>query len=207
MADIIIVWIWGKQVEASSKSGECAYVERAVQEVDVGGLTYDKNDTSRYCHGENTQLKTRSFCLIVMLVALTRVLRSINGTIIIPNFDIKNRIEYGGTQVEWPLSGFITEIRLYFTKREYYAIHFRWLGPNHVNATASEAEMALQLSTHEREKKAWKWEKFVAKHVKYHMILGNIMEYRYQGLNLVLESPWHLRNQHYKLLVHLNTFD
>ena len=25
----------------------------------------------------------------------------------------------------------------------YYAIHSEWLGPNHVNATASEAEMAL----------------------------------------------------------------
>ena len=31
----------------------------------------------------------------------------------------------------------------------FYAIHSRWLGLNHVNATASEAEMALQISTYD----------------------------------------------------------
>ena len=29
----------------------------------------------------------------------------------------------------------------------YYTIHSRWLGPNHVSARASEAEMASQMST------------------------------------------------------------
>ena len=65
----------------------------------------------------------------------------------------------------------------------FYAIHFRWLGPNHVNTTASEAEMVLQMSTYDGEKKAWNWKKYVAGHVKYHIILGNRMEYEYQGLD------------------------
>ena len=37
----------------------------------------------------------------------------------------------------------------------FYAIHSRWLGPNHVNTTASEAEMALQMSKYDGEKRAW----------------------------------------------------
>ena len=35
----------------------------------------------------------------------------------------------------------------------FYTIHSRWLGPNHVNATASKAKMVLQTSTYEGEKK------------------------------------------------------
>ena len=35
----------------------------------------------------------------------------------------------------------------------YYVIHSRWLGPNHVNATASESDMALQMSTYNGEKR------------------------------------------------------
>ena len=34
----------------------------------------------------------------------------------------------------------------------YYAIHSRWLGPNHVNMTASEAKMALQTSMYDGKK-------------------------------------------------------
>ena len=41
----------------------------------------------------------------------------------------------------------------------YYAIKSRWLGPNHVNARASEAKMALQMSMYDGEKKTWNWEK------------------------------------------------
>ena len=57
--------------------------------------------------------------------------------------------------------------------------HSRWLGLNHVNATVSEAEMALQTSTYDGEKRAWNWEKYVARYVKYHIILGDLMEYGY----------------------------
>ena len=39
------------------------------------------------------------------------------------------------------------------------------------------------MSMYDREKKAWNWEKYVAQHVKYHIILGNLMEYGYQGLD------------------------
>ena len=49
----------------------------------------------------------------------------------------------------------------------FHSIHSRWLGPNHANATASEAEMSLQMSTYSGEKKAWNWEKYVACNVKY----------------------------------------
>ena len=65
----------------------------------------------------------------------------------------------------------------------FHAIHSRWLGPNHVNVTASGAELVLQKLTYNREKKAGKLEKYVAQHVKYHIILGYLMEYRYQGLD------------------------
>ena len=43
----------------------------------------------------------------------------------------------------------------------YHPIHSMWLGQNHVNVTASEAKMTLQMSVH-GEKKAWNWEKYVA---------------------------------------------
>ena len=43
----------------------------------------------------------------------------------------------------------------------FYVINSRWLSPNQVNATESEAEMALQMLTFDREKKAWNWEKYV----------------------------------------------
>ena len=33
------------------------------------------------------------------------------------------------------------------SKEAFYAIHSRWLGPNHVNMTASKAKTALQMST------------------------------------------------------------
>ena len=69
------------------------------------------------------------------------------------------------------------------SKGKFYAIHSRWLGPNHVNTTASEAEMALQMPTYDGEKKALSREKYVACHVKYHIILGNFMEYGYQSLD------------------------
>ena len=53
----------------------------------------------------------------------------------------------------------------------FYAIHSMWIGLIHVNAIASEAKIALQMSTYDKEKRAWKG-KFVACHVKYHIILG-----------------------------------
>ena len=65
----------------------------------------------------------------------------------------------------------------------FYSIHSRWLGPNHVNVMASEAEMALQRSMYDRGKRAWNLEKYVACHVKYNSILGNLMEYGYQCLD------------------------
>ena len=65
----------------------------------------------------------------------------------------------------------------------FHAIHSRWLGKNHVKVTALEAEMALQMSTYDREKRSWNQEKYVAHHVKYHIIFGNLVEYVYQGLD------------------------
>ena len=68
-------------------------------------------------------------------------------------------------------------------KGAFYAIHSRGLGPKHVNTTASEAEMALQMSMYDGKKRAWNWEKYVAHHVKYHIILTNLIEYGYQCLD------------------------
>ena len=39
----------------------------------------------------------------------------------------------------------------------FYAIYSMWLGPNHINVTASEAKLGLQTSTYDGEKKAWNW--------------------------------------------------
>ena len=72
-------------------------------------------------------------------------------------------------------------------KGMFYMIHSRWLGPNHINMTASKAMSVLQTSLHDREKKAWNWEKYFVKYVKYQIILGNLMEYGYQCLNLRLK--------------------
>ena len=68
-------------------------------------------------------------------------------------------------------------------KGAFYAIESRWLGLNHVNMTASEAEVALQMSTYYGEKKAWNWERDTACHVKCHIILENLIKYGYQGLD------------------------
>ena len=57
------------------------------------------------------------------------------------------------------------------------------VGPNHVRATASEAEWVLQMLVYNREKKACNWDKYVAQHVKYHIFVKNLMEYGYQGLS------------------------
>ena len=93
---------------------------RASGKADIRSLTYDVKDVSHYCSSENTQPKTWSFWLIVKWEDSTRALRLINGRIIIPNFDIGNWVEYGGTLTEgatgpWPLSTFIIWIRLEFT--------------------------------------------------------------------------------------------
>ena len=40
-------------------------------------------------------------------------------------------------------------------KGAFYVIHSRWLGPNHVIVIPSEAKLAQQTSTYDREKKAW----------------------------------------------------
>ena len=50
-------------------------------------------------------------------------------------------------------------------REAFYAIDSRCLGSNHVNVTASEAEMALQTSMYDGETKALNWGKHVAQHV------------------------------------------
>ena len=55
--------------------------------------------------------------------------------------------------------------------------------PFQVIRPKSKAQLVLQMSMYDGEMKAWKWEKYVAQHVKYHIILGNFMEYGYQGLD------------------------
>ena len=50
-------------------------------------------------------------------------------------------------------------------RRAFYIIQSRWLGPKHVNAKVSEAEMTLHMPIYDGENKAWNWEKYVAHHV------------------------------------------
>ena len=56
--------------------------------------------------------------------------------------------------------------------------------------TASVAKMALQTFTCYREKNIWNWEKYVTQNVKYHIILGSLMEYGYQGLDSGLKVQY-----------------
>ena len=44
----------------------------------------------------------------------------------------------------------------------FYAILSRWLGQNHVNDKASEAEMVLQMLTYDGDKRTWNWEMYEA---------------------------------------------
>ena len=39
------------------------------------------------------------------------------------------------------------------------------------------------MSTYDGDKRAWNWEKYIARNVKYHIILGNLMKYGFQGLD------------------------
>ena len=55
-------------------------------------------------------------------------------------------------------------VRQHKSKRDckgvFYAIHSRWLGSNHVNRTASEDKLVLQM--YDGEKKAWNGDKYNA---------------------------------------------
>ena len=101
-------------------------------------------------------------------------------------YDIVNRNVYGILDQICKDAHLYPYVKQYKSKRDgrraSYAILSRWLSLNHVNVTASEAKMALHMSTYDG-KKAWNWEKYVACHVKYHIILGNLMHYGYQGLD------------------------
>ena len=55
----------------------------------------------------------------------------------------------------------------------FYAIHSRWGGPNHVNTTASKAEMSLLMFTYEE---SMDLGEVVAQQDKYHIILGNLVK-------------------------------
>ena len=70
-------------------------------------------------------------------------------------------------------------VKQHMSKRDgrgaFYAIHSRWLVLNHLNITALEAKSALKTSIYDWEKKAWNWEKHIAQHVKYNIILVSLM--------------------------------
>ena len=65
----------------------------------------------------------------------------------------------------------------------FYAIQSRWLESNHVNLIASEAEEPLQMSMYDGKKKTLNWEKYGFRHFKYYIILKNLKEYGYQGID------------------------
>ena len=62
----------------------------------------------------------------------------------------------------WSMTSWITDLYPYVMQQKpkrdnrgaFYAIHSKWLGPNQVNTIASKAEMTLQTSTYNGEKRA-----------------------------------------------------
>ena len=108
-------------------------------------------------------------------------------------YKIDNRTVYDIWDQIWKDTDLYPYVKQHKSKRDgwgvYYAIHC----PNHVNATASEVEMALQTSTYDAEKKAWNWEKYVTGNIKYCFIIENLKEYGYQDLDPGLKV-WYLLN-------------
>ena len=63
-------------------------------------------------------------------------------------------------------NGLYPYVKKHMSKRDgrgaFYVIYSRWIGQNHVNVTESKAKLVLQMSTYDRDKMAWSWEKYVA---------------------------------------------
>ena len=70
-------------------------------------------------------------------------------------------------------------------REAFSAIHFRWLGLNHVNETGSEAKMQLQATIIEKSRHGTQKSMLldISRHVKYYIILGKLMEYGDQCLD------------------------
>ena len=75
-----------------------------------------------------------------------------------PEYEIDNWTVYDFLDQICKETDLYLYIKQHKSKRDsrwaYYDILYRWLGPKYVNASASEAEMALQTSTYDGEKKA-----------------------------------------------------
>ena len=74
-------------------------------------------------------------------------------------YEMDNRTVYHTLNQICKDTDLYTCIKQHKSKRDcrsaFYAIQSRWLGPNHVNSTASETEAILQTLTYDGEKKAW----------------------------------------------------
>ena len=72
-------------------------------------------------------------------------------------YEIDNKNVYNILDQIFKDTNFYPYVKQHKSKRDsrgaFYAIHSRWLDQNHVNATASEAEMALQISMYNSKKK------------------------------------------------------
>ena len=79
----------------------------------------------------------------------------------------------------------------------FYAIHSKWLGPNHVNTTASEAEAALQMSMYDGEMEQGK---VCIPTCQVHIIIENLKEYGYQVLDLRSNVQYLLNGFRYEKL-------
>ena len=73
-------------------------------------------------------------------------------------YEINNRLVYDVLDQICKDTDLYPYVKQHKSKRDgrgtFYAIRSRWLVPNHVNGTASEAEIALQMSMYDREKRA-----------------------------------------------------
>ena len=76
-----------------------------------------------------------------------------------PDYTIDNRMVYDILDQICKDTDLYPYVKQHNAERDqrgaFYAIYSRWLGLNHVNAMASEAEMALQTSAYDSEKRAW----------------------------------------------------
>ena len=107
-------------------------------------------------------------------------------------YETDNRSEYDILDYISKDTDLYQHVKKHMSKRDnrgaFYAIHSSWLGWNHVNPTASEAELGFQMSTCNRKKETWNWEKYVAQYIQCYIILGNLIEYGYQDLDPELKD-------------------
>ena len=63
------------------------------------------------------------------------------------------------------------------------ALYDHYLGPNAVDNTASKAEKALANSSYRNEQRRWNFEKYATQQKRQHIILENLVQHGYKGID------------------------